>query len=128
MVRLLAAPLVAVIFLTTFNIGIAQAGLVATDDVAQENALSAQRDHVLTYLARDDVRQEMVNLGVDPNEAVARVAALSDSEISEIAQRIDQLPAGEGAVGAIVGALLLVFIVLLITDVAGVTDVFDFDD
>ena len=83
---------------------------------------------VLTYMARDDVRQELVNQGVDPDEAITRVAALSDAEISQIAQRIDQLPAGEGAVGAVVGALLLVFIILLITDVAGVTDVFDFDD
>ena len=126
--RFLAVPLIAVIFFSTFTIGVAQAGLVATDDIAQENELSAQRDQVLAYMARDDVRQELVNQGVDPDEAITRVAALSDAEISQIAQRIDQLPAGEGAVGAVVGALLLVFIILLITDVAGVTDVFDFDD
>ena len=128
MVRFLAAPLIAVILFSTFTIGIAQAGLIATGDIAQENELSAQRDQVLAYLARDDVRQGMINHGVDPDEAITRVAALSDGEISQIAQRIDELPAGEGAVGVIVGALLLVFLVLLITDVAGVTDVFDFDD
>lgn len=126
--RFLAVSLIAVIFFSTFTIGVAQAGLVATDDIAQENELSAQRDQVLAYMARDDVRQELVNQGVDPDEAITRVAALSDAEISQIARRIGQLPAGEGAVGAVVGALLLVFIVLLITDVAGVTDVFNFDD
>lgn len=126
--RVLAAPLVAVMVLTTFNIGIAQAGLVATDSVARDGAIAAEREQVRAYLSRDDVRQEMINLGVNPDEAATRVAALSDTEISQIAQRIDELPAGEGAVGVIVGALLLVFIILLITDVAGVTDAFDFDD
>ena len=126
--RLLAVPLIAVMFLTNFSIGIAQAGLVTTDNIAQEKELSAQRDEVRAYLSRNDVRQEMVELGVDPDEATTRVAALSDAEISQISQRIDELPAGEGAVSVIVGALLLVFIILLITDIAGVTDAFDFDD
>ena len=54
------------------------------------------------------------------------MAALSDDEIRAIADRIDTLPAGQGAVGAVVGAALIVFIVLLITDLAGLTDVFSF--
>lgn len=127
-VRFLAGPLAAVMVLMTLNMGIAQAGLVATDSVVDQNQISAQRDKVHDYLSREDVRQEMIELGVDPDEAALRVGALSDSEVAQIAQRIDELPAGEGAVGVIVGALLLVFIILLITDVAGVTDAFDFDD
>ena len=50
--RFLAVPLIAVIFFSTFTIGVAQAGLVATDDIAQENELSAQRDQVLAYMCQ----------------------------------------------------------------------------
>ena len=56
----------------------------------------------------------------------ARVAALSDEEIEKIAGRIDELPAGQGAVGAIIGAAVLIFIILLITDLIGLTSVFGF--
>lgn len=124
--RWIAAPLAALFLATTFNIGAAQAGLVATDTVAQENRIDADRERVMAFVERDDVQQEMVALGVDPDEATARVAAMSDSEIQQVAQKMDQMPAGEGAVGAIVGAALIVFIVLLITDIAGVTNVFSF--
>jgi len=56
----------------------------------------------------------------------ARVAALSDDEAARLASRIDQLPAGGDGVGAVVGALLLVFIILLFTDILGFTHVFPF--
>jgi hypothetical protein len=39
---------------------------------------------------------------------------------------MDQLPAGGDAVGVLIGASLFVFIVLLITDILGFTDVFPF--
>jgi len=68
----------------------------------------------------------MVALGVDPSEVDARIAALSDQEISQIAGHIDEMPAGQGVLGAIIVALLIVFIVLLITDLVGLTDVFPF--
>jgi hypothetical protein len=54
------------------------------------------------------------------------VESLSDAEAVDVASRIDQLTAGGSAVGVIVGAILLVFLVLLITDLLGLTDVFPF--
>ncbi len=68
----------------------------------------------------------MIELGVDPAVAVARVAGLSDAEIHDVAGRIDQLPAGQDFVGAILGTALVLFLVLLITDILGLTDVFPF--
>ncbi len=68
----------------------------------------------------------MIELGVDPAEATARVAGLSDAEIRKIAGRIDQLSAGQGVVGTIIGAALVVFLVLLVTDILGLTDIFPF--
>jgi hypothetical protein len=56
----------------------------------------------------------------------ARVAALSDEEVAQLAAKIDSLPVGADAGASIIGALVLIFIVLLITDILGVTKVFPF--
>lgn len=73
-------------------------------------------------LQRAEVRDRLAALGVDPLQAERRVAALSDEEAAELARRLDELPAG----GDIVGAAVFVFLVLLITDIAGLTDIFPF--
>lgn len=91
-----------------------QAGMIATD---------AGRERLEQLLERADVQARLEALGVDPAQVRARVAALSDDEVAGLAQRIESLPAG----GAdIIGALLLVFIVLLITDILGLTKIFPF--
>ena len=81
---------------------------------------------MLSFLAREDVREQMQDLGVDPAEAEARVAAMSDAEVQELAGKLDNAKAGEGPLGAIVGAAVFVFVVLLITDILCFTDVFPF--
>ena len=86
------------------------------------NANSAERARVVGFLARDDVRQTLVSQGVDADAAVARVQAMSDAEVAQLAGRIDTAPAG----GEILGVLFTVFIVLLVTDILGVTKVFPF--
>ena len=63
---------------------------------------------------------------VDPAEAVQRVAGLSDAEVQRIAGHLDQLPAGQGAIGAVIGAAVLIFLILLVTDLLGLTDVYPF--
>ena len=75
---------------------------------------------------REDVQQQLTLLGVDPDEAAERVAGLSDEELRQIAGQLDELPAGESTVGILVGAALIVFLVLLITDLQGLMDVFSF--
>lgn len=95
------------------------AGMLATDA-----ALSgAQRDRVMSLLERADVRQRLEAYGVSPADVQARVASLSDQEVARLQGDIDELPAG----GAdLIGAIVLVFIVLLITDILGYTKVFPF--
>ncbi len=66
------------------------------------------------------------SLGVEPSEVQARLAALSPAELAPLSERIDQMPAGQGAVGAVVGVILILFLVLLLTDLLGLTDVFPF--
>ena len=112
--------------LTAVPVGPAVAALVPTDQLIASHEVSAERERVAGFMAREDVQSELSKYGVDRDEAAARVAALSDREISDIATRIDELPAGQDAGTAIISAALTVFIILLITDLLCLTSVFNF--
>jgi hypothetical protein len=103
----------------------ALAAAIATDAaIASAPARSAQREQVLRFLDRADVRQQLQSHGVNAADAKARVAALNDAELAQLSSRIDSLPAG-GDVG-ILGFVLVVFLVLLLTDILGFTHIFPF--
>jgi hypothetical protein len=95
------------------------AGIVTTDQVYA----GAERNQIKRLLERDDVRAQLQALGVDPVAARARADALNDEEIAALVDRMDRLPAGGHD---IIGALVFVFIVLLITDILGFTKIFPF--
>ena len=96
-----------------------QAAIVGTD----ATLAAAQGGRVATLLDRADVRAQLEAHGVRPADVKARIAALTDEEAAQLAGQIDSLPAGgEG----IIGALLIIFLVLLITDLLGLTKVFSF--
>ena len=112
--------------LLNFNIHNAQAKMVGTDTMIAEQQALDQQAQVADFMAREDVKQIMTQYGVDPVEAQQRVDSLSDEELAEIASSIDQLPAGCGGICVVVGAAVLIFLVLLITDIVGLTHVFPF--
>ena len=115
---------VAASILFTGNIQIAQAALVSSEQVAQSAGIAnAEQDRQRIYaaLAREDVRNELVKRGVDPMQVEQRVAALTDEEASAMADQIENAPAG-----GIIGAIVLIFLVLLVTDILGLTKVFPF--
>jgi len=99
--------------------------------IGTETALHVARSHEARQflkgaLAREEVQEVLTSHGIDRKEAEARVDALSDAEVLRIAEMVEQLPAGGGALGTIVFAGLFVFVVLLVTDILGYTDVFPF--
>jgi hypothetical protein len=102
--------------------GTAFAGIVSTDDVQTSQNASANRDKLSHFLARDDVQRGLTAQGVDPDAARARVAALTDVEVADLADRVDKAPAG----GDVLGVIFTIFLVLLITDILGWTKVFPF--
>ena len=116
-----------IVALSTFSIisAPAHAAMVNTAEILKQNQHNLARKRINMFLDRSEVHKHLVAWGVNPEEAKARVDSLTDQEIEKIAARIDQLPAG-GGLGAIVGAALIVFIVLLVTDILGFTDVFSF--
>jgi hypothetical protein len=120
----IALALAAALFVTSLPIGAARAGLVTTDQLVEQRTAASDRERLAAILLRDDVRQQIEALGVDRNEAIARLASLSDQEIQQIAGRIDELPAGQNL---LVGVLIVAGAVLLglvVTDLLGFTNVF----
>lgn len=97
--------------------------LISTQTALDAGQVSAERERIDALLARADVREQLVAYGVELPEVEARVAALSDQEVHQMAEQLDKMPAGANAV---VGALLTVFIILLVTDLLGLTHVFPF--
>lgn len=109
------------LILCTIGLGLplpASAGIVTTDQIQS----SAERDRVKDFMVREDVRAQMQSLGVDANAVRERVDAMTDEEVGELAGRIDQMPAG----GDVIGVLFAVFIILLVTDILGLTKIFPF--
>jgi hypothetical protein len=100
--------------------------MVNTAEILKQSKHNFNRDRINTFLGRSEVQKYLVARGINPEEAKARTDSLTDQEIEKIVAGIDQLPTGGGALGTIVGAALVIFIVLLITDILGLTDIFYF--
>lgn len=77
-----------------------------------------------SFLARSDVQQKLAALGVDEATIKNRMASLTSDEIAQISQKIDEMPAGGDA--GIIGVLVFIFVLLLITDILGLTKVYSF--
>ena len=99
----------------------ATAGVISTQQALSAEMRDAKETQVRSSLARDDVRQAMQRLGVDPADADARIASLSDAELVRMQGELDSLPAGGDAL-AVIG---VVFLVLLILELVGVTNIFN---
>ncbi len=118
--RRACVALVSVSLLTVGMQTSAIAGVVGTADAIASTQSQDDLAAVRGVLARDDVRERMVALGVDPAEVDGRLAALTPAELATLAQKLEQAPAG-GDVLVVVG---IVFVVLMILEFTGVIDIF----
>ena len=100
-----------------------EAAIVSTEQVVTAAAAEQNRAKVAATFERADVQAELQKMGISTDEARARVAAMSDAEAASVANKIDSLPAGGDG---IVGAIVFIFVLLLVTDILGLTKVFPF--
>ena len=98
----------------------ASASMIQTQDVLALDARQERIAEIRDQLNRNEVQRAMVELGVDPSQAALRVASMNDQELLTLEQQLDTLPAGGGFFG-VVG---LVFVVLLILELVGATNIF----
>jgi hypothetical protein len=106
---------------TVLMAGGVQAEAISSDTVMQTQAAQYNKQQLIDMVSRTDVQSKLVGLGVDSDDAIARINAMTDSEIAQLNAEINQAPAG-----GVVGAVLTVLAVIAILDLAGVTDVYPF--
>lgn len=108
------------------HVAAARAQIIGTGTILDSRAASStNRARVRAFLERKEVRAEMLSMGVNPKDVSARVNSLTNAQVADIAGRIGKLPAG-GDFGGLLFVGLVVFLVLLYTDIMGYTDVFPF--
>jgi len=103
----------------------ALAALIGTEELMGSQTATEARAYIMSVLAREDIQKALMARGIDPMEAQARVGTLTDQEAIRMADTMEQLPAG-GNIGVIVALAVFVFLVLLITDLLGYTNIFPF--
>ncbi len=98
----------------------ASAGVIGTQTLLDAEQSVGSLERVEAFVARDRVRDQMIAFGVDPEEVRQRLSALTQEELSLLDGQLETLPAG--GLLAVIG---VVFIVLLILELVGVTNIFN---
>lgn len=117
-IRKKAQPIAILMIVLTLLLSVpyqaAFAALVGTDTMLDMSRGKEARETIKQFMARKDVRSAIVSQGVEPLEADARLNSLSDVEVIQLANQIDQLPAGGDAIGLVITVLVIVILVLVI--------------
>lgn len=100
----------------------AQAGIIGTDQALNAQQLEDTRGQIKQMLNKAETMEQFRSLGIDIDEAQMRVDSMTDQELAVMADRMQQMPAG----GGVLGTVAFIFIILLITDILGYTDIFPF--
>lgn len=98
------------------------AGMVSNSEFLGSESGAASIQKLDEALASPELRDRLIALGVDARVVDQRLNSLTSDERVFLEQHIDELPAG----GDVLGLLVLLFIVFVITDAIGVTDIFPF--
>ena len=100
----------------------AQAALVANDQLIQQVQQINDKDVLLQTINRTDVQQQLSDMGVSTADIENRINQMTGKEIAQLNQQLNELPAG----GGVLGVIVLIFVIFVITDVIGATDIFPF--
>jgi hypothetical protein len=95
------------------------ASMIDTQSLVQTHNLEESRARISQLVSQEQVTNRMLELGVDPVDIQARIAALTEDEVRQLEQHLDQMPAG-----GILATIGLVFVILLILELTGVIDIF----
>jgi hypothetical protein len=116
------AKILIVTMLYISGLSSANAVMIPTSELANQQQLQIDRNKLLQSLDREEVQSALIERGVDPAMAKQRVMSMTAEEIRLMNEQMDKLPAGAG----FLEVALIVFLVLLFTDIMGYTDIFPF--
>jgi hypothetical protein len=125
MMQLLQRPLALILSMLLIIMPMAplQAAIIGNETIINQAPSALTRDNMQALLGQESARQQMQVWGVSPELITARIKRLTDAELARINQEADTLKAGGTNV---LGVLLIIFIVFVITDVIGATNIFPF--
>ena len=103
-------------------IGQAQASIVSNSQLINQVQQSNDKNDLRQIIRRADVQAQLLNMGVSTADLDSRINQMTQEEVAQLSQQINQLPAG----GGVLGTVVLIFLVFVITDVIGATDIFPF--
>ena len=118
--KTLAILLSIAVFSLSFNS--VHAARVSNEQLINHTQQFDARAQLIDTINRGDVKQHLITLGVEPEHVTSRINQMTADEIAQLNQQLESLPAG----GDLLGVLLVIFIVFVITDVIGATDIFPF--
>ena len=117
-IRKKAQPVAILMIILTLLLSVpyqaAFAALVQTETMLDMSRGQEARETLKQFMALEDVRTTIVSQGIDPLEADARLNSLSDAEVIQLADQINQLPAGGDVLGLAIAVLVIVILVLVI--------------
>ncbi|GAC16772.1 PA2779 family protein [Aliiglaciecola lipolytica] len=106
--------------MTLFS-GLTHAEAISSNSVMQTQATQYNKQQIISMFDREEVQDRLVKLGVNQEDAIARINAMTDEEINQYNTQLNEAPAG-----GIVGTIVTVLAVIAVLDVLGVTDVYPF--
>ena len=98
--------------LGTFR-GVAEAGVIASHGGGSD-LRAADLSKMQAFLEQKVVLQKLVDYGVSPEEAMAKVRAMSDKDLHRLASLTDRVAEGADGLGLVIGLAVLVILVLVI--------------
>ena len=117
-----ALAIVLSIAFTSLTLGSAQAGIVSNQQIIHKTYQINDKQTLLQTITREDVQQQLLSVGVNPADLESRINQMTHEEIAQLNQQVTELPAGANGLGTVV----FVFLIFVITDVIGATDIFPF--
>ena len=111
-----------ILLMMTVPVSSVFAAMIGTEAILVNQDIQNARDQLRSFLNREDVQSQLTARGIDPAEAKARIDSLSDAEVMQIADKIDQLPAGGSFWGTVLFVTIIAVVVLVVLELLGYTD------
>lgn len=118
----LAIKLLLICFISVSFQQAALAGLVSTSELLNEESVTLEKQRLNHLLSSEHIKSQLVSMGVNPEDAKKRLDNMTDEEIIAFSSRMNEMEAGSG----VLELAVFVFLVLLVTDLLGYTDIFPF--
>ncbi|HHG4368681.1 hypothetical protein IPC1582_06495 [Pseudomonas aeruginosa] len=120
-IRRVAAVVAALHLLTFAEVPLAQAAMIGTAEVMQQQQHNLDRQQLLKMLDDQGVQKKLEAMGVPRDQVASRINSLTNAELAQFNQQLDQAPAG-----GIIGIIVLFLVIFIITDMLCATDIFSF--